>query len=226
MSLAIDQSAQAAGEERWNWSVWVDGPDTELDQVDSVEWILQPTFAPSAVLVTDRESKFKLDSTGWGEFEINALVRVKGGSQQHLKHRLRLAGAVDYPRAAVDESAAVFISAGISDGAWEDAVRDALTSHGVNVYTASDLSPSVPVEAAISSMLDQASAIVSIFSARPGPWAEREVIQALQKDVPVISLIVSPDAKVPAALRGREALHLTNLGDVGSAVDRIVGELP
>jgi len=225
MSLAIDQSAQPAGKGRWDWSVWVDGPDAELDQVDSVEWILQPTFTPSAVLVTDRESKFKLDNSGWGEFEISALVRVKSGSQQHLKHRLRLAGTEDAPEAAPDENASVFISAGISDGMWEDAVRQALTSHGVNVYTASDLPPSVPVEAAISSILDQASVIVGIFSARPAPWAEHEVKQALQKDVPVIPLTVGPDAKVPPALRGRQAVHLQKLGDVDSAVDRIVGEI-
>jgi transcription initiation factor IIF auxiliary subunit len=48
MTLVIRQTASYAGSdaggERWNWSVWIDGPDAELDQVESVEWVLHPTF--------------------------------------------------------------------------------------------------------------------------------------------------------------------------------------
>ena len=225
MSLVIDQSARAVGEEHWDWSVWVDGPDAELDQVKSVEWILDPTFDPPTVLVDDRESKFKLDSSGWGGFEISALVMAKDGRQQHLKHWLQLAGIERGSRALLDEGSAVFVSAGVADGKWEDAVREALARHGVDVFTASDLPAGVPAETAIGSMLDQTNAVVGIFSAKPGPWAEREVMQALHKDVPVVPLVVGPNAKLPAGLGGREALHITELSDVDSAVDRIVGKL-
>ncbi len=90
MSLDIQQSASYAGDERWKWSVWIGGPDAELDQVESVEWVLHPTFRPPIVLVKDRRTKFRLDSSGWGEFEIIANVTAKNGHRQQLKHRLQL----------------------------------------------------------------------------------------------------------------------------------------
>ena len=95
MNLVIRQTASYAGdvggEKRWNWSVWIDGPDAELDQVESVEWVLHPTFPHPVVPVTQRQTKFRLDGKGWGEFEINAHVKAKDGRQQHLTHWLRLA---------------------------------------------------------------------------------------------------------------------------------------
>jgi len=101
MNLVIRQTASYAGdtggEKRWNWSVWIDGPDAELDQVESVEWTLHPTFPHPVVLVTQRQSKFRLDQNGWGEFEIKANVKAKDGRQQHLTHRLRLAESGGLP---------------------------------------------------------------------------------------------------------------------------------
>ena len=95
MNLVIRQTASYVGvstdgDRRWDWSVWIDGPDAELDQVESVEWVLHETFPQSVVPVTQRQSKFRLDQNGWGEFEINAYVKAKDGPQ-HLVHWLRLA---------------------------------------------------------------------------------------------------------------------------------------
>ena len=91
MSLDIQQTASYVGDGRWNWSVWVDGPDAELDRVESVEWVLHPTFPNPVVLVTQRQTKFRIDRNGWGEFEIYANVTTKDGHRQHLEYRLRLA---------------------------------------------------------------------------------------------------------------------------------------
>ena len=102
MNLVIRQKASyvgvsTVGDKRWNWSVWIDGPDAELDQVESVEWILHPTFPHPVVLVTQRQSKFRLDQNGWGGFEINAHVKAKDGRRQHLTHQLRLAESGGLP---------------------------------------------------------------------------------------------------------------------------------
>ena len=91
MSLEIRQTASQVSDRSWHWSVWIDGPDAELDQVELVEWILHPTFPNPIVPVKQRQTKFRLDRTGWGEFEINANVTAKDGRPQHLKHQLRLA---------------------------------------------------------------------------------------------------------------------------------------
>jgi TIR domain/YEATS family len=89
MSLEIRQAASSADNERWDWSVWIDGPDADLDQVESVKWVLHSTFPDPVVVVRQRQSKFQIDRNGWGEFVINAYVAANGG-EQHLRHRLRL----------------------------------------------------------------------------------------------------------------------------------------
>jgi len=108
MNLVIRQAASYAGNERWDWSVWIDGPDAVLDQVESVEWVLHPTFPDPVVLVTQRQSKFRLSQNGWGEFEINANVKAKDGRRQHLTHQLRLAESGGRPAqpASAEQSAA------------------------------------------------------------------------------------------------------------------------
>jgi hypothetical protein len=226
MSLGIQQEATYAGDGLWKWSVWLDGPDAELDGVESVEWVLHATFPNPIVLVKQRQTRFRLDSSGWGAFEINAQVRTKDGRQQHLRHWLRL-GTDDDDRSPppVEARSSVFVSAGIKDAAWEEAVRDALTRRGLDVLTASDIPGGVSAEAAISSTLERADMVVGIFSEKSGPWAEREIMKAMEKDLPVVPLVVGPRAKVPPQLTGVQAARVEQLDEVDAAVGRIVDQL-
>lgn len=227
MSLGIQQEATYAGDGLWKWSVWLDGPDAELDGVESVEWVLHPTFPNPIVLVKQRQTRFRLDSSGWGAFEINAHVQTKDGPHQHLKHWLRLEEP-DRDLAAAppaEERPAVFVSAGVKDAAWEEAVRDALTRRDLVVLTASDVPGGVPVEAAISSTLDKADMVVGVFSDKSGSWAEREVTTAVEKDLSVVPLVVGPHAKVPAHLKGVQAVRVERLDEVDAAIGRIVDRL-
>jgi TIR domain/YEATS family len=228
MSLGIQQEASYAGDGLWRWSVWLDGPDAELDGVESVEWVLHPTFPNPIVLVRQRQTRFRLDSSGWGAFEINAHVQTKAGTHQHLKHWLRLEEEPDRDSAAAppaEERPAVFVSAGVRDAAWEEAVRDALTRRDLVVLTASDLPGGVPAEAAISSTLDKADMVVGIFSDKSGPWAEREVTAAVEKDLSVVPLVVGPHAKVPAHLQAVRAVRVERLDEVDAAIGQIVDRL-
>jgi hypothetical protein len=222
MSLGIQQAASYAQDGRWNWSVWIDGPDAELDQVESVEWVLHPTFTPPIVLVKERRSKFRLDTSGWGEFEINAHVTTGDGHRQHLKHWLRLSESGDAPAKVVPyRRPAVFISAGAADAGWEDAVRDAFDRRGFNVLTASDVPAGVPVEEAITSTIDKADTVVGIFSDKSGPWAEREVMKAIEMDVSVVPVAVGSSAKIPAGLGDIQAVRISHLGEVDAAMGKI-----
>ncbi len=226
MSLDIQQTASYASDGRWHWSVWIDGPDAELDQVESVEWVLHPTFPDPIVLVKQRQTKFRIDRTGWGEFEINANVTARDGRRRHLKHRLRLAetGAGSAQQIS-EERPTVFISASVADAGWEDAVNDALVHRGFRVLTANDVPAGVPVEAAISSTLDNASTVVCIFSDTPGPWAEREVTKAMEKDIPVFPVAVGSRAKIPSVFQNIQTVRISNLGDVDAAIGQLVNEL-
>ena len=88
--FVIKQSEQYEGDNWWNWAVWLEGTDKDLDEVEFVEWKLHPTFPNPIRRTTDRENKFKIETAGWGVFPIRATVTMKAGQQYTLTHNLKL----------------------------------------------------------------------------------------------------------------------------------------
>ncbi|MGH9871735.1 MAG: pYEATS domain-containing protein [Pyrinomonadaceae bacterium] len=86
----ISQSETFQGNDWWEWAVWVEGSDEALDKVDYVEWTLHSTFRDPIRKVTNRAQKFRIDTGGWGEFQIHARVRTKDDRSFRLKHNLSL----------------------------------------------------------------------------------------------------------------------------------------
>jgi hypothetical protein len=86
----IRQSEKFQGNDWWEWSVWVEGSDEALDRIDYVEWTLHPTFRDPIRKVTNRAQKFRIDTGGWGEFQIHARVQTKDDRSFRLKHNLSL----------------------------------------------------------------------------------------------------------------------------------------
>jgi transcription initiation factor IIF auxiliary subunit len=78
------------GGDWWEWAVWIDGSDQELDSIASVIYTLHPTFRNPVRRVDDRVSQFRLDAFGWGTFTIYIEVRLRGGSALKLEHDLEL----------------------------------------------------------------------------------------------------------------------------------------
>jgi hypothetical protein len=226
MTLAVQQVVTYTGDRHWKWSVWIDGPDAELDQVVSVEYVLHPTFSKPISVAKDRASKFRLDASAWGEFELHAHVTTRDGRREHLKHWLRLERPDGTPATQGDkERPSAFVSAGVADIEWEEAVRDVLTQRGFDVLTGNDVPAGVPTDVAISSTLDKSDLVIGIFSEKSGPWAEREVGKALEKGVSVVPLIVGSHAKVPARLKDVQAVRLSDPDDVASALGPVIDRL-
>ncbi len=94
MGLRLEQSETYEGDGKrdhwWSWSVWVEGPASELDQIEFVEYTLHPTFPKPVRRVYDRQSNFKLSTGGWGVFTIHAKAVGKDGSVTPLSHDLCL----------------------------------------------------------------------------------------------------------------------------------------
>lgn len=90
MSLTIAQDFNYRGEDWWEWSVWIDGPEQELDEVKSVEYTLHPSFSNPVRTIADRSSKFRLKTAGWGVFTIYAKAAHKNGGETLLEHDLEL----------------------------------------------------------------------------------------------------------------------------------------
>jgi transcription initiation factor IIF auxiliary subunit len=90
VALKISQDYEYVDDDYWEWSVWLDGPDRELDKVESVTYTLHPTFPNPVREVHSRSDKFRLEAAGWGAFTIYAKISRKDGSTQRLQHALVL----------------------------------------------------------------------------------------------------------------------------------------
>jgi transcription initiation factor IIF auxiliary subunit len=90
MALKTEQGFKYRGEDYWDWWIWIDGSEEELDQIDHVTYILHPTFPKPVRVVMNRSTKFRLDTAGWGVFLIRATVKYKNGRETPLTHYLTL----------------------------------------------------------------------------------------------------------------------------------------
>lgn len=88
--LRIVQAQGYMGHDWWRWSVWIEGPAAELDDVKQVVWHLHPTFVPSEVARANQAEGFRLDSAGWGGFLLTAVLRLRSGGTKRLQHELEL----------------------------------------------------------------------------------------------------------------------------------------
>jgi len=98
--MKLAQGYNYKGDDYWQWWVWIDSPQDELDQIDYVTYILHHTFPKPIRKVDDRASKFRLETAGWGVFTIHAKVRMKDGEEKHLTHDLDLRYPDDTPTTA------------------------------------------------------------------------------------------------------------------------------
>jgi transcription initiation factor IIF auxiliary subunit len=98
--MEIRQSESYSGDDWWQWSVWLDGTTEELDAVEYVDWHLHPTFPQPVRRVTDRSSKFRLETGGWGAFRVSAVATLKSGESVRLRHALELHYPDDTPTEA------------------------------------------------------------------------------------------------------------------------------
>jgi transcription initiation factor IIF auxiliary subunit len=90
MALTLKQDFEYLGKDLWDWSVWVDGSEQELDQIEYVEYTLHHTFPKPVQRRADRSSQFRLHASGWGGFTIYAKIVHKDGNLTLLDHFLEL----------------------------------------------------------------------------------------------------------------------------------------
>jgi transcription initiation factor IIF auxiliary subunit len=90
--ISAANTAQYVGDDRWNWTIFIDAPPEVLSKVRCVEYKLHPTFPhPNQKICKnlDPAHPFALSSNGWGTFEIPIRVIFKNGRIQSLKHQLQ-----------------------------------------------------------------------------------------------------------------------------------------
>jgi transcription initiation factor IIF auxiliary subunit len=75
----------------WDWTVFIEGDEDQLSQVQCVQYTLHPTFPDPVRTVCERGSgprAFPLSASGWGTFQITVRIMTKDGKTYELKHDL------------------------------------------------------------------------------------------------------------------------------------------
>ena len=83
------------GNEWYEWVVYVNEGPGILSQIKAVEYLLHRTFVDPLRRMTDRNSKFALRSSGWGEFDILITVFFADGSRLETTYSLDLSRSWD-----------------------------------------------------------------------------------------------------------------------------------
>lgn len=216
MSLWVEQSCEHEGDGWWRWAVWLSGD--ELGNVNAVEYTLHPTFPQPHVVTQDRDSAFRIERTGWGEFRIYLKVHLGGGATRELDHWLRLPAdsGVEAPTRGLPEpppaptrggapspdeaysapaDAApkrVFLSASVADADLAEAVREHLLADGIEVASIDSAVPAGTTwEAGVKDALrDTDGAFVLLDPKRASLWTLREAELARDASVPVVPVLL------------------------------------
>lgn len=206
----VGQSSEkdTAIKDYYKWAIWIEPNSSELSEIERVEYLLHPTFKNRLRTITDEQTKFRLESKGWGEFMIEITIFKKNGEELRLTHWLTL--GEDY--ATVDEDAdnsdlegkKVYVSYSKIDSKMAKVVEALLTDLGMQVTTGSHYQPGVPIEKYIENSISAADLVINIDSSRPTAWhrSELEFAQKESKEVISIDNIISME-EAKSSLRSR-----------------------
>ena len=232
MSLRIKQEATYTGSDWWKWSIWLDGPAEELDQVDHVVYTLHPTFPSPVRRVTDRESNFRLESAGWGEFEIYLEIFLKDGQTRKRRHRLRF--RYSDPKGSVAKRGTptpevppqmlrIFLSYGVADVPIARIVRATLRKRGFEVMTADDMAAEgVPFEQRVDDLIRRSDAAIFIISGRPSLWVMKEIDIALDRKIRhIVPVMVGESGPIPKRLEEFEAVCIEDPDQTEAVIERV-----
>jgi len=228
MTLRIAQESHLRGKDWWDWSVWIDGTTREMADVDHVTYTLHPTFPDPVRRVTTRRNKFRLDSSGWGEFEIFAEIARKNGSTLKRKHWLQLESPIGAPAkskgaAAEEHRLVAYLSSGSADAAVARRLANALTAEGVQVLSAEDAVAGVPLDKAVDQLMSKADVAVFLLSTRPSLWMYSEIEHALARSVRhIVPVVIGTGIELPPRLESMQAIQVGSAQEVPSVVGQIL----
>lgn len=86
----LRQHSEYEDNDWWNWEVFVEAADEDLDRIAYVEYTLHPTFANPVRKVIDRQTKFLLKEEGWASFTLYAKLFLKNEATVLLEQTLKL----------------------------------------------------------------------------------------------------------------------------------------
>jgi hypothetical protein len=217
LRIRLKSEATPISGDWWFWKVWLDGPEETLDQVDSVKYLLHPTFPNPIRIVVNRQSKFELSARGWGEFAITAYVSTKTGETISLEHWIEFR----QPGEAVESGRkpSVFLSFSATDRQMVRFLKNSLENQGVEVLSSEDLAPGDSWRSGLTEGISRAQVVAFLVSGELRGFAEQELAFAKQGDKSVVPILVGEASNIPQPFERVQAMHMRSERDVGPVAD-------
>lgn len=86
----VAQDSTYLGDDYWDWSIWIEATELNLNKIKNVVYNLHETFPRPIRIIDSRDNKFKLDTSGWGVFTIYIRINFKNETVLDLEHELEL----------------------------------------------------------------------------------------------------------------------------------------
>ena len=211
MTLEIAQQSKPQDERHWSWSVWLEGSPSELENVSEVIWKLHPTFSPSIVRRDTPANKFKLSSSGWGEFQIVAEVKMKVGRKKVLQHWLELASGAPSKESMANAAAkmpdkdarpTVFLSYSVDNANLASHVAKALEDNKYQVARDVDIPAGVSIQDWTKEQINKSDAVIVLGAEQSSLYQTREAAFAQSAGKAVISVATGKITKESLAIEG------------------------
>jgi hypothetical protein len=226
MTLRVAQESHRRAKDWWDWSVWMEGTPKELDGVAHVMYTLHPTFPDPVRRVASRRNKFRLDSSGWGEFEIFAEIVRKDGTRLKRKHWLTFDEEDESPterRGVKRKEPTAYISSGSADAVIARKLADALSGKGIRVLSPEDAGAGIPLDKAVDRTMSKADIAIFVLSARPNLWMYSEIERALAHNVRhIVPVVIGAGIELPPRLEGRQAIQVSSAQELSAIVDQVL----
>lgn len=213
----------------WEWTLWVEGPDADLDQVASVTYKLHPSFPQPIQIVRERSTKFRLHGSGWGEFMVTAGVELRSGEAIALERWLELRDAagnrLSDTAGAGGHRPTVFISSSAMDSDFVDLLSTALRDQGIEPLRAEDLMQSnISAFATVNNALKESDGLIAVFSAPRSSWVETEFARGKELSKRLFPVVLG-DTPPPPVLSGIAHYELKERNNVAGLANTIAAQL-
>jgi transcription initiation factor IIF auxiliary subunit len=225
MAFEIQQSVSPHHEGWWDWAVWLKGPSDELDDVKYVEYILHPTFPNPMKKVKDRDSNFRLQARGWGEFMIAIRIHLKDDDDIiKMEHWLELdedapakvgESLIDTPsfRGRSSEKPRIFISSAMTDMKFTYALKDALEDEGVEVLMGQDLDDDRPLSWRLHSERRSIQAGLFVVSEIINPSLKRDFNAVQENKISSLVVELGEERNLPDYMRDVQRFQIKDASE-------------
>lgn len=226
MTLRLNQESARRQGRSWKWSIWLEGPDTELDLVKAVCYQLHHSFRDPTHTITDRATRFRLSKSGWGEFAVYATVSKHDGSCETLQQWLMLEGFTEVNAAKDGDGRSgrpqVFISHSSADTNFAAQLHRQLENIGIRVVRAETIAfDGRPFTETLRDTIAEVPIGVVVSSENSSSWVATEAHQLIANSALIVPISLSPaPSSLEKVLRNLQVRQIKILSDEEELIRR------